>query len=143
MRWGESFKLGIFFVNREKELFLSVYVDDTKLAGKKQNIDPTWKTFLDHVFLGCTQRECQISKNVEGFLPVLWKSHPALRNLAQSCPHGPVTWKVIQRNVWKSIANLRIKRLNNYTKSRRHAWTIINLKKKKKNGSVGELSTVC
>ena len=28
------------FVHREKELFLSVYVDDIKLAGKKQNIDP-------------------------------------------------------------------------------------------------------
>ena len=62
-----------FFVNREKGLFLSVYVDDVKLAGKKQNINPTWKilmrdvdlgeptSFLDH---GCTQRECQISKGI-------------------------------------------------------------------------------
>ena len=28
------------FVRREKDLFLSVYVDDIKLTGKKQNIDP-------------------------------------------------------------------------------------------------------
>ena len=28
------------FVHREKGFFLSVYVDDIKLAGKKQNIDP-------------------------------------------------------------------------------------------------------
>ena len=28
------------FVHREKGLFLSVYVDDIKLAGKKHNIDP-------------------------------------------------------------------------------------------------------
>ena len=47
-----------------------------KLAGKKQSINPTWKilmkdvdwreptSFLDHVFLGCTQRECQISKDI-------------------------------------------------------------------------------
>ena len=27
----------------KKGLFLSVYVDDIKLAGKKQNINPTWK----------------------------------------------------------------------------------------------------
>ena len=27
----------------KKELFLSVYVDDIKLAGKKQNLDPMWK----------------------------------------------------------------------------------------------------
>ena len=51
-------------------------MDDIKLAGKKQNIDPIWKllnkdvdlgeptSFLDHVFLGCTQRQCQISKDI-------------------------------------------------------------------------------
>ena len=32
-----------FFVNREKGLFFSVYVDDIKLAGKKQNIAPRRK----------------------------------------------------------------------------------------------------
>ena len=59
------------FVHREKGLFLSVYVDDIKLAGKTENIEPTWKilmedvdlgeptSFLDHVYLGCTQRECK------------------------------------------------------------------------------------
>ena len=64
------------FVHREKGLFLSVYVDDIKLAGKKQNIDPMWKvlnkevdlgeptSFLDHVYLGCTQRQCEISKDI-------------------------------------------------------------------------------
>ena len=65
------------FVNREKRLFLSVYVDDIKLDGKKQNLDPMWKllnkevdlgeptSFLDHVYLGCTQRQCEISKDIE------------------------------------------------------------------------------
>ena len=44
--------------------------------GKKQNVSPTWKILmkdvdlreptscLDHVYLGCTQRECQISKDI-------------------------------------------------------------------------------
>ena len=62
-------------MHREKGLFLSVYVDDIKLAGKKQNLDPMWKvlnkevdlgeptSFLDHVYLGCTQRQCEVSKN--------------------------------------------------------------------------------
>ena len=54
------------FVHREKGLFLSVYVDDIKLAGKKQNLDllgePT--SFLDHVYLGGTQRQCEISKDI-------------------------------------------------------------------------------
>ena len=31
------------FVNREKGQFFSVYVDVTKLAGKRQRINPTWK----------------------------------------------------------------------------------------------------
>ena len=61
--------MGMFF-------FLSVYVDDIKLAGKKENLDPMWKvlnkevdlgeptSFLDHVYLGCTQRQCEISKDI-------------------------------------------------------------------------------
>ena len=64
------------FVHREKGLFLSVYVDDIKLAGKKHNIDPMWKvlnkevdlgeptSFLDHVYLGCTQRQCEVSQDI-------------------------------------------------------------------------------
>ena len=63
-------------INRDKGKFLSVYVDDIKLAGKKQNIDPMWKelmkdvdlgeptSFLDHVYLGCTQRDCETSRDI-------------------------------------------------------------------------------
>ena len=41
---GENSQIGTcLFVHREKGLFLSVYVDDIKLAGKKQNINPMWK----------------------------------------------------------------------------------------------------
>ena len=48
----------------------------TRLAGKKQNIDPMWKllnkevglgeptSFLDDENLGCTQRQCEISKDI-------------------------------------------------------------------------------
>ena len=74
--WEKVSNWECLFVHREKGLFLSVYVDDIKLAGKKQNIDPMWKvlnkevgleeptSFLDHVYLGCTQRQCQISKDI-------------------------------------------------------------------------------
>ena len=53
-----------------------MYVDDIQLTGKKQNLDPMWKllnkevdlgeptSFLDHVYLGCTQPQCQISKDI-------------------------------------------------------------------------------
>ena len=51
-------------------------MDDIKLAGKKQNINPLWKvlnkevdlgeptSFPDHVYLGCTQRQGEISKDI-------------------------------------------------------------------------------
>ena len=51
-------------------------MDDIKLAGKKQNLDPMWNllnkevdlgeptSFLDHVYLACTQRQCEISKDI-------------------------------------------------------------------------------
>ena len=59
-----------------KGAILVLYVDEINLAGKKQNIDPTWQilmedvdvdeptSFLDHVYMGCTQRECEASKDV-------------------------------------------------------------------------------
>ena len=76
-----SHQEALLFVFEENEavlfrLCLSVYVDDIKLAGKKQNLYPMWKllnkgvdlgeptSFLDHENLGCTQRQCQTSKDI-------------------------------------------------------------------------------
>ena len=73
--WEKVLNWKCLFVNRARGLFLSVYVD-IKVAGKTENIEPTWKilmedvdlgeptSFLDHVHLGCAQRECQISKDI-------------------------------------------------------------------------------
>ena len=74
--WEKVSNWECLFVHREKGLFLSVYEDDIKLAGKKPNIDPMWKvlnkevdlgeptSFLDHENLGHTQRQCEISKDI-------------------------------------------------------------------------------
>ena len=74
--WEKVSNLECSSVHREKGLFLSVYVDDIKLAGKKQNINPMWNvlnkevdlgeptSFLDHENLGCTQRQCEISRDI-------------------------------------------------------------------------------
>ena len=63
--WEKVSNWECLFVHCQKGLFLSVYVDDIKLAAKKQNIDPMWKvlnkevglgeptSFLDHENLGC------------------------------------------------------------------------------------------
>ena len=39
------------FVHREKRLFLSVHVDDIKLAGKKRNLDLMWIVLNKQVYL--------------------------------------------------------------------------------------------
>ena len=56
------------FVHNDKGLSFLVYVDDRKFAGKNQNFDPKCKvlnkevdlgeptSFVDHVYLGCTQK---------------------------------------------------------------------------------------
>ena len=50
---GRKFQIGNgLFVHREQGLFLSVYVDDIKMAGKKQNLDPMWKLLNKEVDLG-------------------------------------------------------------------------------------------
>ena len=68
--WEKVSNWECLIVHREKGLFLSVHVDDIKLGGKKQNINPLWKVlnkevdlgeptfFLDHVYQGCAQRQC-------------------------------------------------------------------------------------
>ena len=50
--WEKVSNWECFFVHREKGLFLSVYLDDIKLAGKKQHIDPMWKVLYKEVDLG-------------------------------------------------------------------------------------------
>ena len=64
------------FVHRKQGLFFSENVDDIKMAGKKQHVAPMWKTLmkhvdldeptscLDHVLLGCTQRECEANDSI-------------------------------------------------------------------------------
>ena len=58
------------FVHRNQNIFLSVYVDDIKMYGKRQNMAPDWKKLMKNVdldeptpfrdeHLGCTQRECK------------------------------------------------------------------------------------
>ena len=63
-------------MQREQCLFLSVYVDDMNLAGRKENLNTMWEklmklvdlgeppSFLDHVYFGCTQRERKSNERI-------------------------------------------------------------------------------
>ena len=138
------------FVHREKGLFLSVYVDDIKLAGKKQNLDPMWKllnkevdlgeptSFLDHVYLGCTQRQCQISKDIVDNYRTMFESRISAGGQKNYHSlkifvflHGLMIWRVMQRNVWSDIVSWPTRRRNNSTKYLLHASMTTTSKKKK------------
>ena len=127
-----------------------MYVDDIKLAGKKHNIDPMWKalnkgnvlgqptSFLDHVYLGCTQRQCEIIKDIVDNYRTMFLNREFQRGEQKSFHslrifvllHGPTIWKVMPRNVWNVIVSWQTGRLNNSTKYRLHAMITIISKKK-------------
>ena len=139
------------FVYREKGLFLSVYVDDIKLAGKKQNLYPMWKllnrevdlgeptSFLDHENLGCTQRQCEISKDIVDNYRAMFESRISAGRTEKNYHtlkifvflHGLMTWLVMQRSVWNDIVSWPARRLNNSTKYPLHASMTTTFKKKK------------
>ena len=148
------------FVHREKGLFLSLYVDDIKLAGKKQNLDPMWKllnkevdlgeptSFLDHVYLGCTQRQCEISTDIVDNYRTMFESRiSAVRTEKLSFPQNLriSSWsydmEVMQRNVWSDIVSYPTRRQQLYKVSTPciddHHF------KEEEMKSVGELSQVC
>ena len=149
------------FVHREKGLFLSVYVDDIKLAGKKQNLDPMWKllnkevdlgeptSFLDHVYLGCTQRQCQISKDIVDNYRTMFESRISAVGV-EKLPfpkifvflHGLMTWLVMQRNVWNDIVSWQTRRHQQLYKVSTPCIDDHHFKEEELK-SVGELSQVC
>ena len=94
------------------------------MAGKKQNLDPMWKvlnkevdlggptSFLDHEYLGCTQRQCQISKNTVDNYRTMFESRISAGGL-EKLPFSQNTricsWSYDMaghdRNVWNDIVS--------------------------------------
>ena len=108
-----------------------------KVLNKEVDLgEPT--SFLDHVYLGCTERQSEISKDivdndrtmfesrisagVTEKLPFSWKIFVFLR--------GPTIWRIMPRNVWNDIVSWQTRRLNNSTKCLLHASMTITSKRK-------------
>ena len=49
---GKKYQIGKKFAHRKQGLFLSVFVDDIKMVGKKQNMTHMWKKLMKLVDLG-------------------------------------------------------------------------------------------
>ena len=90
-----------------------------KLAGKKQNLDPMWKllnkevdlgeptSFLDHVYLGCTQRPCEVSQDIVNNYKTMFESRISAGGTEKLSfsENLRMIWRVMQRNVWSDIVN--------------------------------------
>ena len=152
------------FVHRKQKLFLSVCVDDIKMAGTKQNLAPMWEKlmkdvdileptkFLDHVYLGCTQRECKpndkkfwtIQQDV-WILYFCWSNWAITgmgQNLARKLQCGPTTWKDILENAWSGTANWQTKRREQLYKVSHLCLDDHQIKKEELENKC-ELSEVC
>ena len=138
-------------------------MDDIKLAGKKQNMDPMWKilmkdvdlggptSFLDHVYLGCTQRECQTSKNiVDNYRNMFESKISAGATEKLPCSGKPEanisSWSYdMEGHAKKSVE--RYCELANKTTQQLHKVATPCIDdhqlKEEEIGSVGELSNIC
>ena len=147
------------FVHREEGLFLSVYVDDIKLAGKKQNMGPTWRilmndgdlgeptSFLDHGYLGCTQRECQISKDIVDNYRSMFESRISVRT--EKLPYSEnlriSSWSYDMEGHAKKCVERYCELANKTTEQLYKVATPCtdDHQCKEEDGSAGELSTGC
>ena len=84
--------------------YLCMWTKKNWLEETKQHIDPMWKvvlnkevdlgkptSFLDHVYLDCTQRECQISKDIVDNFRSMFESRisaGSTEKLAEPKSHG-------------------------------------------------------
>ena len=86
-------------------------------------------TFLDHVYLGSTQRQFEISKHIVDNCRTMFESRIYAERISKSpCTRkifvffrGLTIWGVMQRSVWNEIVSWRTKRLNNSPKYLLHA----------------------
>ena len=74
--------------------------------------EPT--SFLDRVYLGCTQWECQISKDIADNYRKMFESKDLCQSYGKTITFREIgceyflmvlSWKFMQRNAWKDIAN--------------------------------------
>ena len=78
---GKSTKLGVPHLCLESKVYFYKYKyiekeDDIEMVKRKQNFNPMWKkvmklvdlgertSFLDRVYMGCTQRECKSNERI-------------------------------------------------------------------------------
>ena len=144
---GKRTELGMSVFHRKQGLFLWVYVNDMKMAGGKQDMAPTWKkwmklvdlgeptSFLDHVFLGCTQRQCKPNEIIIEEHRKMFESRISVgateKSPGREKPHAEtVAWSCdmeghAKMRVERYIVSWQTKKQRSCTESQLLAWMII------------------
>ena len=107
---GRRFPIGTAYSLTEKKDYSRLCMwTRKKLAGKKQNIDPMWNvlnkevdlgeatSFLDHVYLGFTQRPCEMSKDIVDYRTMFESQISAGRTEKLSYSENFLYFFVVQR----------------------------------------------
>ena len=152
---GQSFKLGMCICQPSKRTIPISVCGRYKTDWKNKNIEPTWKilmqdvdlgeptSFLDHVCLGCTQRECQIRKDIVANFRNMFESRisaGATEKLltrvsgkpdAETIPSWSYDMEGHATKCVERCCDLANKTTEQYTKSQHHALTTTNSRKKK------------
>ena len=120
------------FVHRKQKLFLSVYVDDIKMSGRKQNVTPVRKKLMKNVDLdeqtSFLTTYVWDALNVNARNDIIIEQYEEMfesrvsagatdyqdeRSLTQKLWRRPTTWNDMLKNAWNDIANWRTKRQSN------------------------------
>ena len=107
-------------------VFLSVYANDRKMAGKTQNMpkmcaklqkrvdldDPV--SFTDEVYFGCTQRAARVKNGIVTEKEKIVLEADQHKNKVQNTSQlGATTWKVMLGSALNAVANCPARRLPN------------------------------
>ena len=110
-----------------------------------KNVDfdePT--SFHDHVFVGCTQRECRPNESIIEECRNMFKSRISAGAFEKllGLSRGLTTWKDVRKSAQKGIVIWKTKRWSNCGQFQRLAWMDEHNFKKEELEIVGELSKV-
>ena len=136
---GEGFQLRMLIRTPWKRVILICVCGWHQIGWKETTRCSMWKvlnkevdlgeptSFLGLGNLGCTQRHCEISKDIVDNYRAMFtmKIFVFLR--------GPTIWKVMPRNVWNDIVSWLTRRRNNSTRYLLPASMTTTSKKKKQN----------
>ena len=119
-----------------------------KVLNKEVDLgEPT--SFLDHVYLGCTQRQCEVSQDIVDNYRTMFESRISAGELENYHSlkilvflHGRMTWWVMQRNVWNDIVSWSNKTTQQLYKVSTPCIDDHHFKEEETK-SVGELSSTC